>query len=393
MGDTCLFILRNNEFNNGILRGISEMKSIRAAAFTFVFSANLLIGAQHAYAEVVEIEWNRTYTKTFEFPTNSLPNSASNVYSNEGFRDFSGAYIGTTFSVDYTLQQVRGGGSYSFVTKSWEFDGVNETLSTSNTTPYRTVTVGNTITHRSVSGIFAPDKFILDAYLSSKTPTASPDADGNYPDWYNEPGHAVMQVDHDVTSTFEVDTDAWLYSIADFFDDVSEKGALDAIREKIIDYSKSQHSNRRTKSIFVKPKASALGVRASISTNGTSIHTASPGILAYDFTFGDADSLSLPFAFGENKDGSTLEVFFEGTLLGSVNGDDYTLDELAFMTLDITNLKGQSGLLEFIINTTGPNSANVYIPDSFAVPVPAAVWLFSSGLLGLIGVARRKKAA
>jgi hypothetical protein len=25
-----------------------------------------------------------------------------------------------------------------------------------------------------------------------------------------------------------------------------------------------------------------------------------------------------------------------------------------------------------------------------AVPVPAAVWLFGSGLLGLIGVARRK---
>ena len=31
--------------------------------------------------------------------------------------------------------------------------------------------------------------------------------------------------------------------------------------------------------------------------------------------------------------------------------------------------------------------------DLSAVPVPAAVWLFGSGLLGLIGVARRKKAA
>jgi hypothetical protein len=29
--------------------------------------------------------------------------------------------------------------------------------------------------------------------------------------------------------------------------------------------------------------------------------------------------------------------------------------------------------------------------DVAAVPVPAAVWLFGSGLLGLIGVARRKK--
>ena len=31
--------------------------------------------------------------------------------------------------------------------------------------------------------------------------------------------------------------------------------------------------------------------------------------------------------------------------------------------------------------------------DVSAVPVPAAVWLFGSGLLGLVGVARRKKAA
>lgn len=32
------------------------------------------------------------------------------------------------------------------------------------------------------------------------------------------------------------------------------------------------------------------------------------------------------------------------------------------------------------------------VTDVAAVPVPAAVWLFGSGLLGLVGVARRKKA-
>lgn len=42
----------------------------------------------------------------------------------------------------------------------------------------------------------------------------------------------------------------------------------------------------------------------------------------------------------------------------------------------------------FIDNVT--ISADVEVPQ---VPVPAAVWLFGSGLLGLIGVARRKKAA
>jgi len=51
---------------------------------------------------------------------------------------------------------------------------------------------------------------------------------------------------------------------------------------------------------------------------------------------------------------------------------------------------------------TGPGGENwlageIFIDDVYlgvaAVPVPAAVWLFGSGLLGLIGVARRKKAA
>ena len=33
------------------------------------------------------------------------------------------------------------------------------------------------------------------------------------------------------------------------------------------------------------------------------------------------------------------------------------------------------------------------IDDVRAVPVPPAVWLFGSGLLGVVGIARRKKAA
>ena len=37
------------------------------------------------------------------------------------------------------------------------------------------------------------------------------------------------------------------------------------------------------------------------------------------------------------------------------------------------------------------NVFNYYVTTASAVPVPAAVWLFGSGLLGLIGVARCKK--
>jgi hypothetical protein len=39
------------------------------------------------------------------------------------------------------------------------------------------------------------------------------------------------------------------------------------------------------------------------------------------------------------------------------------------------------------------NTDSIYLIESSTVPVPSAVWLFSSGLLGLIGVARRMKAA
>jgi len=42
---------------------------------------------------------------------------------------------------------------------------------------------------------------------------------------------------------------------------------------------------------------------------------------------------------------------------------------------------------------TGNISVLATVAEVQAVPVPAAVWLFGSGLIGLVGIARRKKAA
>lgn len=58
-----------------------------------------------------------------------------------------------------------------------------------------------------------------------------------------------------------------------------------------------------------------------------------------------------------------------------------TVDNDAFIWADSTGL-------EQILPTATNGLVNVQ-----AVPVPAAVWLFASGLLGLVGVARRKGAA
>ena len=52
-----------------------------------------------------------------------------------------------------------------------------------------------------------------------------------------------------------------------------------------------------------------------------------------------------------------------------------------------------SGGGQYVGNKTISNYAwAVYDGDVSAVPIPAAVWLFGSGLLGLIGVARKKAA-
>ena len=87
------------------------------------------------------------------------------------------------------------------------------------------------------------------------------------------------------------------------------------------------------------------------------------------------------------------EVYFNNALMASALGEDYTIDELAFLGLDITDLSGAAGELKFVLNTTGTQSAELFIPDSIStVPVPPAIWLFISGLLGLVGISRRKKA-
>ena len=51
-----------------------------------------------------------------------------------------------------------------------------------------------------------------------------------------------------------------------------------------------------------------------------------------------------------------------------------------------------SGYQGHILVTQSWYALAVLPGDVAAVPVPAAVWLFSSGLLGLLGVARRRKA-
>lgn len=87
---------------------------------------------------------------------------------------------------------------------------------------------------------------------------------------------------------------------------------------------------------------------------------------------------------------STYDRFFERrgengeTLLG-----DFRLSQ-AELTLSDFVLDRVEG--EFLYYTANSISSSLTGMDVSAVPVPAAVWLFGSGLLGLVGIARRKSA-
>ena len=50
------------------------------------------------------------------------------------------------------------------------------------------------------------------------------------------------------------------------------------------------------------------------------------------------------------------------------------------------------GLIQSVVVGTTAISYGPMTVTASAVPIPAAVWLFGSGLLGLVGIARRKKA-
>lgn len=82
-----------------------------------------------------------------------------------------------------------------------------------------------------------------------------------------------------------------------------------------------------------------------------------------------------------------------------ISGDNVLLATLSFDALaqGSTPLEASAtvgDLTEGFALASGGFAEVVYTPGSAAVvPIPAAAWLFGSGLLALVGIARRKKAA
>lgn len=114
---------------------------------------------------------------------------------------------------------------------------------------------------------------------------------------------------------------------------------------------------------------------------------------------GTGDTSNVSFGLGGAGGGSeSLTGPLSGNTFFSIAGWDFTLTSLSVtdQTADLLTLEG-AGVLSGnnydatnITWTFSTSSMTSYSMDIATIPVPAAAWLFGSGLLGLVAVARRK---
>jgi len=138
--------------------------------------------------------------------------------------------------------------------------------------------------------------------------------------------------------------------------------------------------------------------------------TSFPGLIDFDDDVLEFNETSASFVMTKD-DGGLFDLFSVDT--GSLGRDEFDDGNFVFtgifgtggtITQTVlgvapgvtTNLfTGFVGLSSLVVTSNDgafPVMDNITV-DVSAVPVPAAVWLFGSGLLGLIGIARRKKTA
>ncbi|MFC1772592.1 VPLPA-CTERM sorting domain-containing protein [Pseudomonadota bacterium] len=123
--------------------------------------------------------------------------------------------------------------------------------------------------------------------------------------------------------------------------------------------------------------------------------------LGFDSSILQIDSVSIDPYFDFLPDGGGPAA---GNIWPDIGFDTFVNDPatgtFTIATINLTALAGGISSLE-ILGTSSFFEPTIEIFPTLiagtvnvsAVPVPAAVWLFGSGLLGLVGMARRKKAA
>jgi hypothetical protein len=101
-----------------------------------------------------------------------------------------------------------------------------------------------------------------------------------------------------------------------------------------------------------------------------------PGATA-SFTFNETPTLQVG---GPNSSFGGSSIIVDGFVVSGNEGNGVILFEGEFSSISFTSTNEN-----WYAFTVGANG------EAAVIPVPAAIWLFGSGLLGLVGMARRKK--
>jgi len=129
-------------------------------------------------------------------------------------------------------------------------------------------------------------------------------------------------------------------------------------------------------------------------SGGTNVHAPAPSIIPVSFTttLGSVTGIQ----YNMNLQGSSSAsfgfrecdgvVYSCGATAGAEQTADFSHTLLWGGISSVTDVNGNPVALNSALGQTGFNYLNAAV-----VPIPAAAWLFGSGLLGLIGMARRKK--